>query len=566
MPVKVQKSTLNRKPKQAPVGVSNVARDNILKLARPDFWARNLKLKVDGHDFDIKGREYIIPVIRDNSDWIVIPKAAQMCFTISFLVRTFHWIVERRWNHLYLLPVKTGTTTFVQGRVDPIIDSSPELKELFQSTDNLRHKQTVENINLYIRGTNIKSELKEVPVDVQVRDERDEMNEDNMPEADARMDGSVIRKVVELSTPTAPGHGVDAEDAWHDSDQHLWNVPCPHCGRFQVLIFDENVKLGNRADEAVCECSSCHKEISDRQRGEMNALGYWEPTDLNGNLRGYHISQLNSSTQKLEEFLKNYYAGQTDSRRLKAFHNNQLGEPFVSKGDQFTIELLDSCIVSGHRLGGIPGGQVFVGVDVGTVLTVKASYKDRHDRRVAWQYFIYNTWDQLDKFLDSLINFVCVIDAHPEKRNATDLAIKYPNKVFIGFEQDRQEQVEVAVFHKPKNRGESGEVKIDRTSAFDSVINSYMTGNVILPFDARELGENMPRLAWNGFYHQMIQMVRVEEEDTKGRIVARWKKNKNKDHWHHADMFEFVASLYGGHLYVPADIQQKFSEAGGITK
>jgi Phage terminase large subunit (GpA) len=538
---------------QAAQGISSETRQAVLRLSRPDVWALDLGLRVDGKTFSIEGREYIIPVIRDTSDRIVIPKAAQMAFTITFLTRSVHWICERKWNHLYLLPLKTGTTAFVQGRIDPIIDSTKALKEHFQRTDNRMHKQTVDNVNLYIRGTNIETELREIPVDVEVWDERDKMVEDNLTEAEARMDGSPIKKLVMLSTPTVPGHGVDSEDEWYNSDMHLWHIPCPRCGRYQVLDFQVNVKLGASAASSVLECAHCHRQITDDQRAVANKEGRWEATHLNGELRGYHISQLNSPTQPLQRFLKNYFEGQTKARKLKAFFNNQLGEPFVAFGDQFTPELLDRCIAADHRLGGIPGSTVFVGVDVGTMLYVRADWVNRHGQRMAYAFHIFNEFDQLDKFLKSLINFVCVIDAHPEKRAARDLALRYPGKVWIGFEKDRPEQHEIAVF-SPFRHKETPKVNIDRTMAFDSVIQQYMTGNVILPPDAREIGEYMARLPYNSFYYHMVQMARVEEEDAQGRIVARWKKNKNPDHFHHADMFCFIATLKGPGLSIPGEI------------
>jgi hypothetical protein len=76
------------------------------------------------------------------------------------------------------------------------------------------------------------------------------------------------------------------------------------------------------------------------------------------------------------------------------------------------------------------------------------------------------------------------------------------------------------------------------------------------------LGEEMPRRDWNSFYHHLIQQVRVEEEDAKGRITARWQKNKNPDHWHHADMFAFIATLGKPQLRIPATISRAMQRAG----
>ena len=525
---------------------------------------------MDGRPFSLEGREYVQQVIRDSSDHIVVKKAAQMAFTILFLVRTLHWIVERKWHHLYLLPLKTGAIPFVQSRIDPIIESSPHLKSQFARVDNRLHKQTIDDVKLFIRGTNIESELQEVPVDCEVWDERDRMVEENLEDARHRMDGSNIKKLTELSTPTVPGHGVDSDDTWHMSDMHLWEIACPGCGTYQILNFEVNLRIGNSFNDCVLLCSHCHREFSDNDRARGNSTGRWVPHALDGTLRGYHISQFNSSTMSLAEIMRGWFTGQKDARKLKSFFNNALGEPYVAAGDQMTPELLDDCIEGGFTLGGIPPGPLCIGVDVGNVLHVKTDFIDRFDRRCAWKLEIMSdieggAWGKLEKYLESLTSFICVIDAHPEKSKARDLSIKFPGRVFLGFEMDRP-QTEMVGTWSPVKYGEAGKVIIDRTMAFDSTIHQVMHGKYVLPKEARQLGEQMPKLAYNGFYHQMCQQVREEYEDTKGRTVARWRRNKNPDHWHHADMFAFIASLRQPKLIVPRIMGRAMQEAGSLIR
>lgn len=523
-----------------------------------------MALKVDGRPFDVKGREFVIPVIRDTSDEIIIPKAAQMAFTVTFITRTLHWLKERGWHHLYLLPLKTGAIPFVQARIDPVIDSNEFLRSAFSNVDNRLHKQTHGGVSLYIRGTNINRELQEIPVDVEVWDERDRFVEDSLEDALARMDGSKVKKLTILSTPTVPGHGVDAESAWWATDQHRWFVPCPGCSRFQTFSWEDNFKLGDRPDECVLECSFCHRDISNDERAEINGKGKWEATNLTGNIRGYHINQFHSPTQTIVKIAEKWFKGQSDARKLRSFFNNSLGIPYVAPGDQLTPEILDKCRVPGHTLGGIPESAVFLGIDVGTFIHVLAFTLNRFNQRKLWQLKIFREWHELDNFLSTLTNFVAVCDAHPEKRAARDLSIKYHGKLWLGFELDRPQTQEIAVWH-PLKTGEAGKCVIDRTMAFDTVINRYLQGNVLLPPNARDLGELMQRRDYNGFYAHMIQMVRVEEEDTQGRTVARWKKNKNPDHWHHADMFAEIACVKRPSLEISRDILNILDKGGNLV-
>jgi hypothetical protein len=518
-----------------------------------------MDLKVDGKSFSLEGREYVQDVIRDYSPEIIIPKAAQMAFTVTFLTKSLHSVIERRLNGLYLLPVKTGAIPFVQARIDPIIDSNPRLSAQFASVDNRLHKQTVDGVNLYIRGTNIKRELQEVPVDFEIWDERDHMVEENLSDARHRMDGSVYKRIVILGTPTVEGYGVYADDAWDYSDQHRWEIPCPGCGRFQVLNFNDsslpysNLLLGDKADECVLECPWCHHDFTDEERPALNAEGRWQPYNLNGTIRGYHINQFNSPTQTLREIMTDYFKGARDQRKLRSFWNQNMGKAWSAAGDRITPELLDKLKQPGYVMGGIPNSSISLGIDIGTQMHVWCWHFDAYKRKMLWNIKIFTDWNALDKFLGSLTSWVGVIDAHPEKSKAYDLALKYHGKLWIGFSDERPAAHEMAAFSTMKY-GEPGYVTIDKTMALDNFIQDMMNGIIIFPPEARDLGENMPGKPYNGLYHQLTQMVRVEEENTRGNLIARWKKNNNADHWHHAGMFATVATEKAPQLAIPASL------------
>ena len=121
MPGITQSKTLITKTKS---GQKARSLKGIRSLARPDEWAMQMRLRVDARPFSLEGREYVRQVIRDYSPEIVIPKAAQMAFTVTFVTKSLHNVVERGWNGLYLLPIKTGAIPFVQARIDPVIDAA----------------------------------------------------------------------------------------------------------------------------------------------------------------------------------------------------------------------------------------------------------------------------------------------------------------------------------------------------------------------------------------------------------------------------------------------------------
>ena len=542
-------------------GAPNTATNRAVRnLARPDEWAIDMGLRVDGHNFTLEKGEYVRQVIRDYSPEIVIPKAAQMRFTVTMLVRALHAVSVRGWNVLYLLPLKTGAVPFVQGRIDPIIESNPSLAQEFKAVDNRLHKQSLKKFNLYIRGTNIKNELQEVPVDFQVWDERDRMVEENLGDARHRMDGSHIKKLIMLSTPTVEGHGIYSDDAWDISDQHRWEIPCPGCNRLQSLNWNDkaldynNLKVGSDRSDCVLECPWCQHVFSDEERPFLNALGRWTPYNPDGEVRGYHINQFNSPTQTLSEIMRDYFKGLREVKYMRAFWNQSMGLPYTAVGDRFTVELLDKCRER-YEVGGIPSSYLQIGIDVGTHIHAWCWTRFNNIRRL-WNVKLFQNFDQLDRWLSSLPQWVGVIDAHPEKSKSRELALKYHGRLYMGFEQDRDQQGEIAHFGSVKYQ-EAPEVKIDRTLAFDTVIGEFLNGRARLPYSARELGEHLPRKDYNGVYHHMIQQARVEEENARGIIIARWKRNRNPDHWHHACMFATIA----GYTTPPLQIPGGFSSA-----
>jgi hypothetical protein len=272
----------------------------------------------------------------------------------------------------------------------------------------------------------------------------------------------------------------------------------------------------------------------------------------------------------MEKFMKNYFAGLTDSRKMRAWFNNNRGEPFVAFGDQVTAELIQSCVPGDHHMGGIPPSPIRIGIDQGNSLHVRADYLDRWNRRCFWQIIEFvdkpgaKKWDQLEKWLDQLTTWVGVIDIHPEKTKAQDLCEKFYGRLWLGIEFDRPDQADTALWSDPK-RDKIAKVSIDRTAAFDTYIQRLIKGNMIFPSEVMTLGQVMPRLPYNGYVYQLCQQVRDEEEDTKGRLVARWKKNKNPDHWHHADMFCEIATMTKPYVNVTAEFGELFARSGNMV-
>jgi hypothetical protein len=576
---------------------SGMTRDDaraIQGLAWPDVWSEDLELEVDAHPFDLRGREYERAILRDESKIIVVPKGAQLGFTTLFILKSCHAIIVRKKSVLYLLPLKAGSVQFVQSRIDPVLDSNKGLARRFSRTDNRVMKVTDKGVAWRIRGTNIPSELREAPADVLVLDERDVANEDNLDDAYARLDGSDYARVYELSTPTVDGHGVYADDGWESTDKMRWWVACPHCGSYQVIDFESNVMpwLGDTLEECEhsCRCQHCHKPLNDYDRANMNASGRWVPDEPGAGKRGYHLSQFNSPTKTMTDerlgILVNWFKGQTDAKKLKAFFNLALGLPYTAPGDKFTVELLDKCR-GDYSVGGIPGGeQLCIGVDVGQDVLYVTIWIREGKKRTLWRAETVTAdakrkkWQVFNEdYLMQLSNWIAVVDAHPDKEEVEALSKMWSGRLWMGFEKDRPDQEATAKFQQAK-WDEPAKVNIDRTMAFDSYIGLALNGNLRLPREARDLGAFMPGKPYNAFYHHHLQMTRVEQADASDRIIARWvngkvrletttqkataKAGNRPDHFHPSGMFGLVAGMTDAPLVVEPEVGELFRATGGL--
>jgi len=87
------------------------------------------------------------------------------------------------------------------------------------------------------------------------------------------------RKIVMTSTPTTPEGNI-----WQGlkTCQYVFEywIPCPHCGVYQVLYW-ENVRFGDDHDPVVVEemawyeCEACHERISNLDKIRMLTKGEW---------------------------------------------------------------------------------------------------------------------------------------------------------------------------------------------------------------------------------------------------------------------------------------------------
>lgn len=236
-------------------------------------------------------------------------------------------------------------------RLDPMLSETPALKELLgarKARDAANSEDLIDFPGgiLVLGGANSAASLASMPIRFVLCDEVDrfpwEVGQEGDPLGliDERTKTFARRKVCLVSTPTVAGASrIDAE--YEASDQREFEVPCPHCGEFQVLRWKHpdgpfgltHLPATGRVVYACCECGS---HIEEHHKTRMLSLGRWIAKYPERPVRGYHLSGLYSPLGMgftWAEIWANWLDAQGDSVKLKRFINTTLAEVWREQGE-----------------------------------------------------------------------------------------------------------------------------------------------------------------------------------------------------------------------------------------
>lgn len=160
------------------------------------------------------------------------------------------------------------------------------------------------------------------------------------------------------STPGIVGECVVTED-FEAGDQRHYYVPCPHCGIYQVLVFDQMRGPGG-GKPAHLVCRSCDEMVLDGHKGDMLAAGSWiprrvqdgdqpvpdliEPGDMDhwrcdpceGRCRdwqpSYHLWAAYAPRERLADIWQKWKDAEGDTTKLRVFSQQDLAEPYDPGG------------------------------------------------------------------------------------------------------------------------------------------------------------------------------------------------------------------------------------------
>ncbi|MCL5779197.1 phage terminase large subunit family protein [Limibaculum sp. FT325] len=244
-----------------------------------------------------------------------------------------------------------------QQRIEPLIEESPDLRELVLPARSRDAGNTVlakrfPGGQLILTGANSAVGLRSMPARWLFLDEVDaypgdlDGEGDPIALAEARTDSfGHRRKIFVVSTPTLKGLS-RIEREFDLSDQQRYHVPCPHCGALQWLKFERLRWKPGRPDTAAYLCEHCDEPIAERHKTWMMAeasgacwMATAEPARAEearrGGLAGFHINGLYSPLGWLswEEIARRWEQAQGNDAALKTIKNTVLGETWQERGE-----------------------------------------------------------------------------------------------------------------------------------------------------------------------------------------------------------------------------------------
>jgi DNA-directed RNA polymerase subunit RPC12/RpoP len=484
--------------------------------------SRNIPFEFDKHS-------YLLDPMCDWSREIGIMKSAQIGFSESFGILKAVFAADYfKLDSIYTLTSNQAAEDFVRQKVNPIIDKNPVIRNVV-SQHMLDLKQVGDRF-LRFRGTHSSETADKrgesdkgitITSDLNIHDEHDRSDQFVIDQYASRLENSDYGGIWSFSNPTVPGVGCSR--IWEESDQKRWTVKCTHCGHYQYLDW---VKLGEvtgitdhcKIDIANREfvCGKCEKTITDTDR----IRGQWVAIHPDREISGYWMGQMNYVHHNVDGIYKKEL-----KRTPQNFYNMVLGKPYRSS----TASIDRGMIIKNLSGAKNQKKQVWMGIDQG----IKKHYVIGDEEGV-FEYGVTDDW----KDIEALINkyqATFVVDARPRIRDAQKLVQKYSRgdgpRGYMCYYQSESPKSQVIEWGTKKNRGI---VYVQREPAFDMLVDLFV--NQMYPITMLENRLDQFIAHWN-------TLNRIDKEDSLGSLRPKWESSTGMDHYAHATMYQWVASM-----------------------
>jgi len=446
-------------------------------------------------------RKFLFKPFSDLSPKQVHLKAAQIGMSTIQIVKAL-WVAYRmNLSIIYTFPTSDLMTKFVQGKINPLIEANPVLKNLVASTDNTYQKR-VGTANIIFSGAEKESQAIAFSADVLIHDELDSSKLSIIKQFQSRLQASKVKWQWLFSHPSLPEIGV--HEAWQKSDQKHWFVICD-CGKEQYLSFPDSINF----EKQIYQCKDCKAEITNNQRinGRWVAKysinekrpfsGYWEPLLIAPWVSAKEIIDYSKGDQY-------------------TFYTRVLGLPYTQGGDKVNLkDILKNCVDEVND----QEGRIVIGVDTGLPIWYVVG-----NRQGLFYKDSCKDYEPLKALMRRYSTAIMVIDQGGDLIGSRQMRELFPGRVFLCHYQRDRKTLQLI---KWGANDETGNVQVDRNRMIQMVIDEFRDKRI--PMNGSEED-------WYDVALHFTHIYRTTEENALGVPESKWERFDD-DHFVHAIVY-----------------------------
>jgi terminase, large subunit len=389
-------------------------------------WA-DANYRTERGKFRVRKAEYqrgILDAMTDPKiETVTVMASSQVGKSECELSTILYYVLQDPAHILVVLPNEKTAKEWSKERLGPSIKLIPETAKIFKQSgrmdpDNTTLTKKYPGGLLALVGAEAPAGLSSRPMRIVFGDEIDRwcasagQDGDPMNLAEVRAITFWNRKYIWVSTPVIKGAS-RIEKKFLESDQRYYFVPCPHCEKFQRLVWAQVrwTEFDLEPKDAVYVCEHCGGKIRSDQKKKAVDSGYWQATAPFIKHAGFHISALYSPWLTFGEVAEKFLASKNNKELLKTWFNTYLGESF----EDYEAEALrwENLMAKGEPYAplSVPAKGLLLtcGVDVQgnrLALVVRAWGRGEESWLVYYQELMGDTnkpevWKQLDEILSS---------------------------------------------------------------------------------------------------------------------------------------------------------------------
>ncbi|MEP2681235.1 MAG: phage terminase large subunit family protein [Sulfitobacter sp.] len=274
---------------------------------------------------------------------ITVQKSARIGYTSLLTAVIANYVANQPCPILAVLPTQDDCRDYAVGDIEGTFAASPELRGKLDSEADETGRSTL--LSKRFAGGSLKLVAAKSPRNLRrhnakilAMDEIDgwEIGQEGDPIKLAEMRTLAFpdRKILAGSTPVFDYGPVSRMYA--ESDQRVFEVPCPDCGEFSEVRWSEITWPEGKPGDAAWTCPECRSVVAERHKPGMVEGGRWRATQphITGHA-GFRVNALVSphANAAWGTLAREFLAAKDNPATLQTFVNLVLGEPWRETQD-----------------------------------------------------------------------------------------------------------------------------------------------------------------------------------------------------------------------------------------